>query len=121
MAVLAPGPPSRLVIPAVEVGVGRVSGEARYVDSFGNILTAITASHLQRAFSGAAGTIQARVGATELGPLREFYGETGPNTLTAILNSWGVVEVCEVQGRAVDRFSGWELEALRVDLYAEKG
>lgn len=121
VAVPAAGVLERLVIPEVEVRPGRVSGPARYVDSFGNILTGITDSHLQRAFSGAAGNVRVRAGATELGPLGRFYGEAAPGTVRAVLNSWDVVEVCEVQGRAADRFDEQELEGLRIDLYEEKG
>lgn len=121
IAVPAGGGLVRLDIPAVTVGEGLVSGPARYVDAFGNILTAVTGSCLRSTFGKIPGNVRARINETELGPLREYFGEAESGAMTAILNSWDVVEVSEREGRAADRFPGMEPGELTVELYAARG
>lgn len=113
---------SRIEIPAVEVEPGRVSGRARYVDSFGNILTGISGTHLRRAFGDSpTGVVCARVGPDDLGPVRDYYDQARPGALLVIRNSWGVLEVSVTQGRAVDKFGKKPWEDLTVELRLEKG
>lgn len=119
IAARAPGGLEHLEIPPVTVGDNVVAGPARYVDSFGNILTAVSGSCLRSAFGESLENIRARINQIDLGPLREFFGEAGRGTLAAILNSWDVVEISETQGRAADRFPGLGPGELKVELYAK--
>jgi S-adenosylmethionine hydrolase len=113
---------ARIDVPGVAAGPGTVSGRARYVDRFGNILTGITGRDLQRAFGDTpTEEIRARINNLNLGRICGFYGERPPGSLAAILNSWDVIEVSVTEGRAVDRFPGRGLDELTVELYSGEG
>lgn len=118
----ASGDLARIDIPEVSVGPRRVSGRARYVDTFGNILTGITGSHLERAFGDAlSDNIRARINDLDLGRILEYYGEEKSGTLIAVRNSWDVVEVSVTEGRAIDKFPEQTLDEIKVDLYSDEG
>jgi S-adenosylmethionine hydrolase len=117
IGVPATSQPVLIELPAVDVGGGKISGRTRYVDEFGNLLTAITESHLRAAFGETErGRIGAAVDGIDLGPLCAYYSERPPGTLMALLNAWNRVEVSVCEGRAADRFAGRDLDDLVVEL-----
>jgi S-adenosylmethionine hydrolase len=117
-----PSAPVSLDLPQVEVSAGKVSGCARYVDDFGNVLTGITTDHLMSAFGDLdPGRIGATVDGDELGTLCRFYSQRSGGTLLALLNAWDRVELSVCEGRAVDRFAGRPLNDVVVELRAEGG
>ena len=118
----APSAPVTLDLPQVEVSAGKVTGCARYVDDFGNLLTGIAADHLGSAFGDLdPGRISAAVDGTDLGTLCHYYSERSESTLMALLNAWDRVELSVCEGRAADRFVGRPLNDVVVELRAEAG
>jgi S-adenosylmethionine hydrolase len=92
----------------------RVSGTGRMVDRFGNILSDIPRSALERAFGASACRVS--VGGVDAGPLRRTYADGVKGELLAIVNSWDRVEAAVREGRAVDRFAGAGARGVRFDL-----
>jgi S-adenosylmethionine hydrolase len=118
----APSPPASLELPPVAAAAGRVSGPARYVDRFGNLLTGITAEHLRSAFGRSdPGRIAAAVDGIDLGALCAYYSERPAGELMAVLNSWDRVEISVREGRAADRFAGKDPLEVNVELWADTG
>lgn len=114
---LSDEPAVTINVPAVRVDEGRVHAPARYVDSFGNILTGITGNHLRAAFGETAlEGIRASIDRIELGTVCRYYGERPCGSLMAVLNSWDRIEVSASERRAIDRFIGRRLEDLTVEL-----
>ena len=114
--------PATLDLPPVEVGAGRITGRARYVDDFGNVLTGITGHHLRSAIGDMhAGRIAATIDGDELGALCRYYSERSPGTVMALLNAWDRVEVSVCEGRAADRFAGRPLHDVVIELRAKGG
>jgi S-adenosylmethionine hydrolase len=112
-------PPVALDVPPVEVGAGRISARARYVDDFGNILTAVTRDRVNEAFGGAApGEIVCTVGGVEAGTLCRYYSERPAGELMAVLNSWDRLEVSVRDGSAAERFESARVCDLAVELTA---
>jgi len=98
----------RIDIPRVECGKRSIAGTVRYVDRFGNMLTDISGSHIEKAF----GTRPLeRVGVLVdnrpvAGGIRRYFAEGRQGELMALLNSWNMVELSINGGRAADRFEG---------------
>lgn len=88
------------VIPAwvdePEVGYSGINGVVITIDHFGNLLTNIDSSLLER-------WVEPRVyiGQSIL-PLRRTYGDVAPGQAVALINSFGVVEIAVAEGRACD-------------------
>lgn len=109
--------PAAIDIPRVRVEPSFTSAKARYVDSFGNILTAITKRHLKAAFGETdLGGVCATIDGHDLGKLCRYYDERPTGSLMAVLNSWDRVEISECGRRAIDRFAGRKVEDLTVEL-----
>jgi hypothetical protein len=109
-------------LPDVVAGEGCVRGRARFVDTFGNILTNIATADLESAFPGLyPGELDVTIEGRPAGRLRGAYGEVPEGTLTAVVNSWNRVEVSINQGRAIDAFPRTPPDALSVELRAGKG
>jgi S-adenosylmethionine hydrolase len=104
-------------VPSVSIDGEIVHGAGRYVDRFGNVLTDIPRSVLERVFVDTA-RVRVSAGGHELGPLRSTYGEGPPGELVAIINSWGLLEAAVNGGRAVDRFDGAAPGSIRFELRA---
>lgn len=114
--------PVSIDLPAVDIGGGRISGCARYVDDFGNLLTAITGQHIRSVFGETdSGRIGAEVDGIDVGPLCAYYSERPQGSLMALLNAWNRVEVSVREGRAVERFAGRRLDDLVVELRYYEG
>jgi S-adenosylmethionine hydrolase len=112
--------PARVDVPVVSVNDNFVSARARYVDTFGNVLTGITTAHLKRAFgSRHHDRVRAVVEGVDVGPLCEYYGSRPAGTLMALVDSWDVVEVSVSEGRAIDRFPGRAAGEISVELHPD--
>jgi S-adenosylmethionine hydrolase len=99
----------RLSLPEVEVREGRVRGQARYVDDFGNVLTNIAGRDLTRAFGDTAfDAMRVNVGGREILGVVDYFSRGAPGELLAILDSWDLIELSVNRGRAVDRFAPGE-------------
>lgn len=97
-----------LALPTVNIDGGRIEGVGRYVDTFGNIISNISAAHLREAFDDAPlakieGTINTNIG---IDGIDEFFAEGAEDEVMLILNSWGLVEISVNQGSAAERFPG---------------
>jgi hypothetical protein len=115
----AKSPPVTVELPSVKTAEGVVSGPARYVDGFGNILTGITRRHLETGFGDVdPGRMAVTAGGEEVGVLLDYYSRQPAGTLMAVLNSWDRIEVSVCGGRASDRFAGRPLGELTVELRA---
>jgi S-adenosylmethionine hydrolase len=109
--------PVTLDLPPVETGAGRITGRGRFVDDFGNILTAITANHVRSVFGDVEpGRIVVSADGIELGALCAYYSERPAGTLLALVNAWDRVEVSVREGSAVDRFAARPPDDLVVEL-----
>jgi len=74
----------------------RVSGVVITIDHFGNLITNIDQQFLR-------GFVNPQVHAgLHVLPLRRTYGDVRPGEVTALVNSFGVVEVAVAEGRATD-------------------
>jgi S-adenosylmethionine hydrolase len=89
-------------LPPVDIAEGRISGVGRYVDSFGNIISNVSASHLKEAFGDTPlakvhGTVNTNIG---IDGIDGFFSEGAKGGVILILNSWGLVEISVNQGSA---------------------
>ncbi|HET6347480.1 MAG TPA: SAM hydroxide adenosyltransferase, partial [Candidatus Krumholzibacteria bacterium] len=91
-------------VPSVSVDGGVVSGHARYVDHFGNVLTDIPEEVIRRVLGDPA-RVSVRVAGRDIGPLRRTYADGAPGQVIALLNSWGLVEAAVNGGRAADHLN----------------
>ena len=76
----------------------RVEGVVIQVDRFGSLITNIPASWLPD-----HGSVRARVGSTDVGPLRRTYADVAPGELVALVGSLGLVEISVRNGDAAAR------------------
>ena len=94
------GEPTQSVIPAwvdePEVGLDSITGVVITIDHFGNLLTNIDATRLERWVEP-----RVHVGQSILS-LRRTYGDVSPGQPIALINSFGVVEIAVAEGRACD-------------------
>lgn len=89
-----------LDIPQATDIAGRVSGCVLSVDRFGNLVTNIPRSLLDRVVAGGAITIQ--VGPHRIGSLVETYADAPPGEPCALVGSTDRLEIAVNGGRAVD-------------------
>ena len=78
-------------------------GEVQHIDGFGNLITNISREDLI-SFSGAdqLDRVQVRIAETRIHGLLRFYADAPPNTLEALINSDGWLELFCHQARATD-------------------
>lgn len=108
--------PVTVALPVVEHAGNVLTGRVRYIDSFGNMLTNISRAHVERAFGDCPlHRIRARVGGSEIHGIRDFFAQTPPGSLTAILNSWNIVEIAVGGGRASERLGGSTATTVALD------
>lgn len=88
-------------VPGVSIDGGVVRGRGRYVDHFGNVLSAIPKALVQRVFPDIR-NVRATVAGCAGGPLRDTYASGGRGELITLINSWGLVEAAVNNGRAID-------------------
>jgi len=100
--VVIPGPP-----PATWVGE-RLQGSIVTIDRFGNLFSNIDAGLLDCSRNWSV-----RIREFEL-PCVDTYGDALPGELVALVNSWGVIELAEVEGNAARRLGAARGEALNL-------
>ena len=90
-----------LPTPAVAVD-GRIRGQILHIDHFGNALTNIGLSDLERAARRRSG-LSVKVGGQDLGPLRRTYGEAGPGSPLALVGGANLLEIAVNHGNAAQQ------------------
>ncbi len=94
----------RLSIPKPEVRGGILHGRVAYIDHFGNAITNITPGDIkslkeitkQKEFS-------IQIGETTIQELKTHYAQGTPDTVSALVNSNGLIEIFLQQGRASEK------------------
>jgi S-adenosylmethionine hydrolase len=109
--------PSVSIEPGTPESPTRITGTGRLIDRFGNILSDIPRSLVERTFG--ANPCRVVVNRTDAGPLRATYGDGAPGQLLVLFNSWDRVEVAVREGRAADRFPGLDARRIRIELNGE--
>jgi S-adenosylmethionine hydrolase len=108
-------------VPEVDIQPGHVCGVARHVDSFGNILFAITRVHLNRAFGlYDPSELLARVAGRDLGAVASYYTDCPRGVPAALINSWGRLEIAVPYGSAMDHFAQPELSGFPVEIRSKQ-
>jgi len=79
-------------------------GEVLIVDSFGNVVTNITANELAR--FGRSGELEVQIGATCVRGIVQSYAERPPGTIVALVGSSGRLEIAVVNGHAARELGG---------------
>jgi S-adenosylmethionine hydrolase len=83
---------------------GDLLGVVMYVDRFGNVLTNLEQSAIERAFPGAAETdLEVHAGGRRIRGLARSYGDAPVGTVLAIIGSSGRLEIAQVGGAADSR------------------
>ena len=98
----------RLSLPAVRIDENEIRGNVVSFDSFGNLITDITADTLKKARR--SGTMAIRCGNHVVRELVHTYGHGMAHTLVALIGSSGMLELSVVNGNAAQRL-GIELGA----------
>jgi S-adenosylmethionine hydrolase len=87
--------------PRVELTEGTIKGTGRYIDGFGNIITNITTEHIVRVFGAdVQQPVRVAIGARTITGVHHFYSKAPAGTLTAVLNSWNLLELSVNRGSA---------------------
>ncbi|MYD40632.1 MAG: SAM-dependent chlorinase/fluorinase [Acidimicrobiia bacterium] len=95
-----------LLLPLPESSAGRVSGEAWWVDTFGNVQTNIAPHDLQAADLEDCPELSVRIGASAYRiPVARAYAEVGRGELLIHVDSAGLMALAMRDGRACDRLS----------------
>lgn len=111
--------PVALDLTPVVVKSGRVRAAARYVDSFGNVLFAVTRAHLQQAFGDTpVEELTAEAAGHKLGNIGACYEEKRTGSLAAVINSWDRIEIAVPGGSAVERFGRDRLSDIVIEIRA---
>lgn len=80
---------------------GSLAGEVIYEDRFGNLLTSLSESFMQRQWGpGPWEAMTARIERHGIRGLSSFYGEAPPGAVGMIIDSWGLLEIFVNQGHA---------------------
>ncbi len=85
----------------VRAADGSLRGEIIYIDKFGNLITNIRASMLERSFS-ASGKLAVTVKRRQVKGLSAAYADVEEGELVALIGSSGYLEVAVNQGSAAD-------------------
>jgi S-adenosylmethionine hydrolase len=89
-----------LTLPAPMSGHERVTGEVVFVDSFGNLITNISAETVAGLGHG---PMRVLINGEVITGLARTYSEGAPGSLLALISSGGLLEVAVNQGSAADR------------------
>lgn len=93
------GDPACLDLPRPRVdAAGRIQGTVMWVDRFGNCITNIAQTDLERITPAGCGSIRIHAGGRPLGTLVGHFGEVMPGETGAILGSAGHVELFRNRG-----------------------
>jgi S-adenosylmethionine hydrolase len=110
------GPPAtdlvQLAWPEPVLAADRIEGEVLYVDSFGNLITNITAEHL--AGRGPRAERIVECGGRRIDGIQSAYGQSRAGDLVALVDSHGRLEVAVVNGNAAERVELHEGDAVVV-------
>jgi len=85
----------RIDLPAVRKQPNELIGEIIYIDGFGNLFTNIEAADLTGKH-----TLEVRLGATTISGLSSNYAAVASGACTALVNSWGLLEIAVNHGDA---------------------
>ncbi len=108
----SPGVIFALPWPQPSVAGDRIAGEILAIDSFGNIITNITQTHLDN--WQPAGQITVQCGGQKIFGIVRTYAERGPGELAALIGSSGRLEIAEVNGNAAQRLQVARGDAVRL-------
>lgn len=107
--------PQRLPLPVARTRDGSLVGRIVFIDRFGNALTNLHASEIERSFPRAGdGGIEVRVGGRHIRGLARAYGDSPVGTLVAIFGSGGTLEIAQVGGHATERLGLGEGDPVEV-------
>jgi len=113
---------TKLDFPAVETGAGAIEGEIIYIDRFGNLFTNIRDEMLEEAFKGCkADDLEITIGGRTIKGLCRAYAFGGRGELSAIVNSFGYVEIFTRNGNAALLSNFAKGEKVSVSLAKQKG
>ena len=103
---ISPHEATPLLLPLPEVTSGRVSGEAWWVDTYGNVQTNISPEDLQSAGLGDHPELEVRIGASvhRIRRAATYADVSGGETLIHV-DSAGLVALATREGRACDRLN----------------
>lgn len=104
-------------VPSVSIEGGHVRGRGRHIDRFGNVLSDIPRSILERVFGNVA-RVRVRVGDLDTGLLVRSYADGAPNRVVVLINAWELLEASVNQGRAADLLKAPRPELVRFDVTA---
>jgi S-adenosylmethionine hydrolase len=90
----------RLDLPEPRLEAGAVHGEVIYVDRFGNLITNIAASALNRFRPH---SLSVRVAGMTLSPIGASYAAVAPGAPVAVIGSWSTLEVAVRDGNAAEQ------------------
>lgn len=96
--------PVRLPMKWASTTGGRIEGEVLHIDRFGNLITNIRESDLEKAGAG-GGLVCLLEGIDKPVPLAGYYGDVGIGSPCALVGSCGFLEVAVNRGKAADFFS----------------
>ena len=103
---IGPDQVSPLLLPLPELSPGRVSGEAWWVDTYGNVQTNISPDDLESAGLEDCSELSVRIGASVHRIRRAAtYAEVGKGELLLHVDSAGLLALAMRGGRACDRLS----------------
>lgn len=98
------GPPvtdlERLTLPVVEHRPHQITGSVLACDRFGNIVTNITAADL---LPFPTETLSVSIGAVHIHGLASTYAAVAVGAVTALINSWGMLEIVVRNGSAAQQ------------------
>ncbi|MDZ7861030.1 MAG: SAM-dependent chlorinase/fluorinase [Candidatus Krumholzibacteriota bacterium] len=115
--------PSILTIPREEPFINKnneISGRVVHVDTFGNIITNISADYLRELFGGTIPRKECVIKAAgrETKGLKRYYAEGETGELIALENSWGYIEIAVNGGSAYEYLGYEDKESIEVYLFS---
>lgn len=87
--------PQRLDLPQPERSESGWRGQIIHIDTFGNLATNLSASHLQ-----GRGLVEVRLGSLVVRGLVSAFGERAPGQFVALIDSSGSLSLCQVNASA---------------------
>ena len=90
----------QLTLPAVDRDTAQIAGRAIAIDRFGNIVTNITAADL---LPFSMGRLSVSIGPVQIHGLASTYASVPVGAVTALINSWGLLEIAVRNGSAAQQ------------------
>ncbi len=104
-------------VPSVSIDGEHVRGRGRHIDRFGNVLSDIPRSVLERVFGDMA-SVRVRVGHVDAGGLVRSYADGVRDQLLVLINGWDLLEASVNQGRAADVLKADKPERVLFEVFA---